>query len=124
MTRRQLEELGFTVKANGRIDFNKPPKGKIFVPVPTDEEDIRDRNIDRSFVVHNRFSATKVPCIMELADESEAECVKAYIADMKAECRKKEREARCRLISPRSGREIMCPESVSCYSEDCPCCIS
>lgn len=120
MTRRQLEEQGFTVKANGRIDFKKPPVGKIFVPLPTDEEDIRDRHIDRCFVVNNRFSATKVPCVMELADESEAEGAKAYIADMKAEYKKKEREARCRLISSRSGKEIMCPESISCYSEDCP----
>ena len=120
MTRRQLEELGFTVKENGRIDFKKPPVGKIFVPLPMNEEDIRERHIDRSYVVNNRFSATKVLCVMELADESEAEGAKAYIADMKAEYKKKEREARCRLISPRSGREIMCPESISCYSEDCP----
>lgn len=120
MTRRQLTELGFTVKENGRIDFKKPPMGKIFVPLPTDEEDIRNRHIDRSFIVNNRFSATKVPCIMELADESEKEGAKAYIADMKAEFKKKERDVRCRLISPRSEREIMCPESISCYSENCP----
>lgn len=120
MTRRQLEEQGFTVKENGRIDFKKSPIGKIFVPLPMNEEDIRDRHIDRSFVVYNRFSATRVQCIMELADESESEGARAYIADMKAKYKKKEREARCRLISPRSDREIMCPESVSCYSEDCP----
>ena len=120
MDRRQLEERGFTVKKNGRIDFKEPPKGKIFVPLPTDEEDIRDRHIDRSFVVNNRFSATKVPCVMVLADEIEAEGAKAYVADMKAEYKEKEREARCRFIRPRSGREIMCPESISCYSGDCP----
>lgn len=120
MTRRELEALGFTVKKNGRIDFKEPPKGKIFVPIPTNEEDIRNRHIDRSFIVNNRFSATKVPCIMELADETEAEGAKAYVADLKAEYKKQERGARCRLISPRSGREIMCPESISCYNGDCP----
>lgn len=120
MDRRQLEERGFTVKKNGRIDFKEPPKGKIFVPIPTNEEDIRNRGIDRSFVVNNKFSATRVPCVMVMADEAESEGAKAYVADLKAEYKKQERSTRCRFISPRSGREIMCPESISCYGEDCP----
>lgn len=120
MARTKLENLGFTVKENGRIDFDKPPKGKIFVPVPTSEEDIRDREIDRSFVAWHTFSATTMLCVMELVDDSEAEKAKAYVAGIKADCKKEERERRCRIINPKTGRKIMCPESISCYSDECP----
>ena len=35
MARKELENWGFTVKDDGKIDFNNPPKGKAFIPIPT-----------------------------------------------------------------------------------------
>ena len=40
MAQTELEKLGITVKKNGKIDFDKPPKGKIYVPFLTSEEDM------------------------------------------------------------------------------------
>lgn len=120
MTRKELEELGFTVKENGRIDFGKPPKGKMFMPVPTDEDDIRMRGIDRRFVTMHRFSATTMQVVMELVDEESYERARDFIAGVKAECKEKERRNRCKIISPKTGKEISCPECISCYSDECP----
>lgn len=121
MTQTKLEKLGFTIKANGRIDFSNPPEGKRFVPVPTDEEDIKLRGIDRRFVTkYNKFSGTSMLVVMELIDEKEYESARAYIAEIKAECKKRERKNRCRIRSPKTGKEICCPECISCYSDECP----
>ena len=120
MAQSKLEKLGFKVKANGRIDFDNPPEGKRFIPVPTNEEDIRLRGIDRRFVTMHTFSATTMLVVMELVDEEEYESARGYIAGVKAECREKERRNRGRIISPKTGREISCPECISCYSDECP----
>lgn len=120
MTRKELETLGFTVKENGRIDFDKPPVGKQFVPVPTDEDDIKESQVDRDFVTFHKFSATTMKVKMVLVDESEADKAKAYVAAIKAKCKKEERKKRCRIVSPKTGRKIMCPETFSCYRDDCP----
>lgn len=120
MTRKELEALGFTVKENGRIDFAKPPKGKLFVPVPTDEDDIRDSQISRDFITYHKFSATTMQVKMMVVDESEAEKAKAYVAAIKSKCKKDERKKRCRITSPKTGKKIMCPECISCYSDECP----
>ena len=101
MAQSKLEKLGFKVKPNGRIDFDNPPEGKRFIPVPTNEEDIRLRGIDRRFVTMHTFSATTMLVVMELVDEDEYESAREYIAGVKAECREKERRNRCRSFMRR-----------------------
>lgn len=120
MTRKDLEKLGFTVKENGKIDFNNPPEGKMFVPIPTDEEDIKLRGIDRRFVTVHKFSATPVLVVMELIDDEENAGTKAYLTAMNTEYKELERKSRCMIRSPRTGKVIYCPESISCYSDACP----
>ena len=110
----------FTIKANGKVDFSQPPKGKRFVPIPTDEEHIQLKGIDRRFVTTHKFSATRMLVVMELVDEEDAPGAKAYIADIKAECQQEERKGRCKIRSPKTGKEINCPASISCYSDQCP----
>ena len=120
MARKELENLGFTVKEDGKIDFKRPPKGKIFVPVPTDEEDIRLRGIDRRFVTMHRFSTTTTLAVMELVDEEEADKAKAYTAEIKCECKRQERKKRCKIISAITGKVRLCPDCISCYGDECP----
>ena len=118
MARKELENLGFTIKDNGKVDFKNPPNGKKFVPIPTDEEDIKLRGIDRRFVTMHRFSATPVLVVMELIDDEENAGTKAYLTAKNTEYKEYERENRCTIRSPRTGREIRCPESISCYSNE------
>ena len=123
----QLEAKGFTIitdNATGRkrIDFTRPPKGKKFVPRPTDENDIKLKGTDRRFVTGNhRFSATRVTVEMELVDEeTEGAGADAYVAMEKAEAKREERKRRCRYKNPRTGKETYCPDSISCYGDKCP----
>ncbi len=120
MAQTNIGGIEYTVKDSGKIDFSKPPAGKRFVPIPVSEEYIRDRGIDRRFVTQHRFSATRMLVVMELVDEEDSKAADAYIADIKAECQKEERKNRCKIKSPRTGREICCPQSISCFSDDCP----
>ena len=120
MARKELANAGLTVKDDGRIDFNRPPEGKIFVPIPTDEEDIELREIDRRFVVIHRFSATTMLVVLELIDEEVADIAKAYIEDIKCECKREERKKRCKIISTVTGQERYCPDYISCYGNECP----
>ena len=110
----------FSIKANGRIDFEKPPKGKIFVPVPTDEEDIRLRGIDRSFVTFHKYSGTTMRVVMELVDQEDEAGAKAFVSAVKRECKNAKRDSRCKIKSPKTGAWICCPDCISCYGEDCP----
>lgn len=125
LTWNELKDLGFTVtkdKRTGakRIDFKAPPKGKKFVPLETNQEDIKLRELDRRFVTMHRFSATSKLVVMDLVDEQDAEVADAYVACIKDECKSMERKNRCKIRSPKTGKEIYCPESVSCYSSSCP----
>ena len=125
LTWEELETLGFKVikdKKTGkkRIDFDAPPAGKAFVPLRTDEEDIKRRGLDRRFVTRHRFSATTKTVLMEVIEEAEADVADAYVSDLKAMYKDKERKGRCKIRSPKTGKEIYCPESISCYSDDCP----
>ena len=120
MGKSNLEELGYTVKENGRVDFSRPPKGRRFVPVPTSEEDIRCRGVDRRFVTRHRFSGTGKLVVMETVDEAEAAGADAYVAMEKADCKKEERKSRCTVVSPKTGKEIACPDCISCYGDKCP----
>lgn len=105
-------------ETRSKIDFNNPPKGKVYIPIPTDEEDIRRSGIDRKYVVRRKFSATTILCKMVLIDEEAAPIGESYIADIKADCQKEERKGRCKITSPKTGKEIYCP--YSCYSDECP----
>lgn len=110
----------FSIKANGRIDFEKPPKGKIFVPVPTNEEDIRLRGVDRRFVTFHKYSGTTMRVVMELVDQEDEAGAKAFVSEVKRECKNAERDSRCKIKSPKTGAWICCPDCISCYGEDCP----
>ena len=120
MAQTTINGFVFTIRDNGKVDFSKPPAGKKFVPVPADEDYIRLKGIDRRFVTTHKFSATRMLVVMELVDEEEAAGAAAYIADIKAECQREERKNRCKIRSPKTGREIYCPAGISCYSENCP----
>ena len=100
MAQSKPEKLGFKVKPNGRIDFDNPPEGKRFIPVPTNEEDIELRGIDRRFVTKHRFSATTMQVVMELVDEDEYESARGYIAGLNL-------LAKMRLCSNVPGQSII-----------------
>ena len=68
----------------------------------------------------HRFSATPVLVVMELIDDEENAGTKAYLTAKNTEYKEYERKNRCTIRSPRTGREIRCPESISCYSNECP----
>ena len=97
MAQTKLEELGFTLKANGKVDFTNPPKGKKFVPLQVDEEYIKLKEIDTRFVSRkHKFSATSTTVVMEVVDEeTEGAGADAYIAFEKAEAKREERKNRC-----------------------------
>lgn len=126
LTWEELEALGFTIvtdkKGNKRIDFTKPPVGRKFVPLPTDDDYIDLKGIDRRFVSRkHKFSATTTTVVMELVDEeTEGAGADAYIAMEKAEAKKAERQERCVYVNPETGNETYCPDCISCYGEDCP----
>ena len=120
MAHKGLENAGFTVKDNGKIDFRKPPEGKVFVPIPTDKEDIRRRGIDQRFVTKHTFSGTTMLVVMELIDAEDEEKAKDYIMDIKRECKREERKRRCTILNEKTGQLRYCPDCLSCYGEDCP----
>ena len=120
MTREELEKKGYTVKENGKVDFSKPPQGCVFAPIQIEEEDIKLLGIDRRLVTRHRFSATMKTVVMVPVDQKEADNVKKYVNMVKNECKKAERESRCRIRSPKTGKEIWCPDCISCYSDECP----
>lgn len=107
-----------TYKPNGRIDFSAPPAGKVYVPIETNLEDIQLTSIDRKYVTRHKYGATSKQVKMVLIDESQASNAKSYVNAVKAEYREKENLERCRITSPKTGKEIMC--RFSCYSEECP----
>lgn len=126
LTWEQLVKEGFTVikdkNGNKRVDFKKPPRGKKFAPLPTNEADIRTRDLDTRFVTKNhRFSATKVTVFMDLVDEDkDGAGVDNYIAYEKVKAKQEERKNRCRYINPETGNETYCQDCISCYSDKCP----
>ena len=122
MAQTKLEELGFTLKANGKVDFTNPPKGKKFVPLQVDEEYIKLKEIDTRFVSRkHKFSATSTTVVMEVVDEeTEGAGADAYIAFEKAEAKREERKNRCKYINPKTGNETYCPDCISCYGDECP----
>lgn len=119
MAKKRIGNLEFTVKANGRIDFERPPVGKVFVPVPTDEENIKLRGIDRRFVTRHKYSATTELVVMELIDEENEAGAKAFVAEIKREYKNEERKNRCQIKSPKTGAWICCPDCISCYGDKC-----
>ena len=120
MAKTKLEDLGYTLKEDGRIDFTKPPKGKVFVPIPVDEHYLELADVDSRFLTNYKFSATWKKVQMHLVDEKDAEIVREYIESYKAENKRRERSLRCKICSPITGKRITCPETNRCHSEDCP----
>ena len=103
-----------------KIDFSNPPAGKIYVPIPTNKEDIELNGIDKCYLKMHTFSATKMLCKMELVDEADAPAAKAYIEDIKTECKRKERQRRCMVESPKTKKKIVCPDGCKCGTDSCP----
>ncbi len=98
-------------QSNKRIDFNNPPAGKRYCPIPINREQIVEWGLDPSYVVTHKFSNTPKLCYMVLCDESFA---REYIQAEKTECKRRERENRCIITSPITGKPICCPDSKSC----------
>ena len=120
MARTKLEDLGYTLKENGKIDFTKPPKGKIFVPIPVDDHYLELVDVDSRFLTNYKFSATWKKVQMHLVDEKDADIVKEYIESYRAENKRWERHQRCKICSPITGKKITCPDTNKCSSDDCP----
>lgn len=96
---------------NNRIDFSNQPEGKRYCPMPVTREQIIEWDLAPRYVVTHKFSNTPRLCYMVLCDEKIArECVQAE----KAACKKRERENRCIITSPITGKPICCPDSRSC----------
>ena len=98
-------------QSNKRIDFNNPPAGKRYCPIPINREQIVEWDLDPRYVVTHKFSNTPRLCYMVLCDEKIA---REYIQAEKTDCKKRERENRCIITSPITGKPICCPDSNSC----------
>lgn len=96
---------------NNRIDFSNPPAGKRYCPMPINREQIIEWDLDPRYVVTHKFSNTPRLCYMVLCDE---EFAREYIQAEKTECKRRERETRCIIPSPITGKPICCPDSKSC----------
>ena len=99
------------VTDNKSIDFSNPPTGKRYCPMPISKEQIIEWGLDPRYVVTHKFSNTPRLCYMVLCDEKIA---KEYVQAEKAGCKKRERENRCIIASPITGKPICCPDSRSC----------
>lgn len=97
--------------SNKRIDFSNPPAGKRYCPMPINREQIVEWDLDPRYVVTHKFSNTPRLCYMVLCDEKIA---REYIQAEKTDCKKRERENRCIITSPITGKPICCPDSKSC----------
>ena len=106
-----MEKNVNNVTDNNRIDFNNPPAGKRYCPMPINKEQIIEWNLDPRYVVNHKFSNTKKLCYMVLCDEDFA---REYIQAEKTDCKKREREDRCIITSPITGNPICCPDTNSC----------
>lgn len=100
---------------NVKADFNNAPAGYRYVPMIITKEQIKDWELDPKFVTYHRIGATLHLCYMVPIEE---EKYPSYMADLKAEDKRRERERRCLIESPKTGQLIMCPESNRCYG--CP----
>lgn len=96
---------------NKCIDFSNPPTGKRYCPMPISREQIIEWDLDPRYVVTHKFSSTPRLSYMVLCDE---EFAKEYIQSEKTACKKRERENRCIIPSPITGKPICCPDSRSC----------
>lgn len=100
---------------NKCIDFSNPPEGKCYCPMPINREQIVEWGLDPRYVVTHKFSSTPKLCYMVLCDEKIA---REYVQAEKTDCKKRERDYRCIITSPITGKPICCPDSKSCIG--CP----
>ena len=99
---------------NRKVDFSKAPEGFRYAPMVVTKDVVREWNLDRDYVTYHRIGSRLHLCYMTLIPE---EMYHSYMADMKAEDKRLERENRCLITSPKTGRLIMCPE----YNKCCDC---
>ena len=79
--------------------------------MPINREQIIEWRLDPRYVVTHKFSNTSRLCYMVLCDEK---IVREYVQAEKTDCKKRERENRCIITSPITGKPICCPDSKSC----------
>ena len=51
-------------KVNGEIDFDNPPSGVRFIPLPIRERDAVDWDVDPAYVVRRRIGGRRRLCVM------------------------------------------------------------
>ncbi|MEE0940332.1 MAG: hypothetical protein U0L31_00190 [Bifidobacteriaceae bacterium] len=109
---------GFTpvLKSNGTVDFDQAPAGYAFRAMPVETWDnVRWMNLDPRFVTKHLLGSKNVLCYMELTELSIGNPEQVY----KSECNKEQRQRRCRIISEKTGQEIMCPYDAEHRCETC-----
>lgn len=87
---------------SSRPNYNDPPEGKIYIPrVLEDDPDAKasDEHVQfaayKSRIVMRRFSMTRLPCVMELFDDTpeNREFKKQYIRMIGTFCKRRERHS-------------------------------
>ncbi|MBQ9030105.1 MAG: hypothetical protein IJ106_01450 [Parasporobacterium sp.] len=101
------------LKENGKINFSAPPEGYRYTAMPIDEKTIRDWALDPMFVTKHRIGTKEMLCYMELVETKASFKIEQ---PYKSQNTKENRRRRCRIISEKTGREIMCP-----YGKDHTC---
>ena len=102
-------------KPNNRVDFKNPPEGYRYVPVIIEQEMIREWELDPRFITTMRIGKQKHLVFLQLWKENEA---KEYIQALKKEMHQEDRQDRCFIESPKTGKAIRCPDDRSCIG--CP----
>ena len=100
---------------NRKVDFNAAPEGYRYVPMIVTHEQVVEWDLDREYVTYHKIGAKLHLCYMTLIPE---EMYHSYMADMKAEDKRRERANRCMVKSPKTDKLIMCPETNHCTG--CP----
>lgn len=94
------------LKANGRIDFDAPPEGYRYTALPIDYSTVQEWHLDPMFVTRHKIGTKRMLCYMELVKTKTS---LKYEQTYKTENTKETRRRRCRIISEKTGNEIMCP---------------
>ena len=100
---------------NSKVNFNNAPEGFRYAPMIVTKDVVKEWDLDRDYVTYHRIGSRLHLCYMTLIPE---EMYHSYMADMKAEDKRLERENRCLITSPKTGRPIMCPECNKCCECD------
>ncbi len=101
---------------NGKIDFSAPPEGYRYTATPINWEIVESWNLDPMFVKMHYFGTWRTLCYMELTKASDSTIIEQ---PYKKENRRETCLKRCRIISPKTGKLIMCPYDGNHYCGSC-----